>query len=41
MAHFPAGASLQSIMHYAQVISSKKLSKYDYGTAAANQAKYG
>lgn len=31
VAHTPAGASTQSIIHYAQMINSKKFLKYDYG----------
>ena len=40
MAHFPAGASVQSLMHYAQVIQSKKFQKYDWGKKT-NLVKYG
>ncbi|XP_035212094.1 gastric triacylglycerol lipase-like isoform X2 [Stegodyphus dumicola] len=32
VAHTPAGASSQSIIHYAQMINSKTFQKYDYGT---------
>lgn len=31
VAHTPAGASTRSIIHYAQMINSKKFQKYDYG----------
>lgn len=31
VAHSPAGASTQSIVHYAQMVNSKKFVKYDYG----------
>ncbi|KAG8201347.1 hypothetical protein JTE90_016824 [Oedothorax gibbosus] len=31
VAHTPAGASTQSIIHYAQMVNSKKFLKYDFG----------
>lgn len=31
MGHFPAGASVQSLMHYAQTIKYKKYQLYDWG----------
>lgn len=31
VSHTPAGASAKSIIHYAQMVNSKKFQKYDYG----------
>ena len=31
MGHFPAGASVKSIDHYSQLITSKHLQEFDYG----------
>jgi hypothetical protein len=41
MGHFPAGASTQSIYHYAQSINSKKMQLYDWGSDSKNTEKYG
>jgi len=41
MGHFPAGASVQSILHYAQIINTDVMPLYDWGSASANNAKYG
>jgi len=41
MGHYPAGASVQSFLHYAQEINEKDFMLFDYGSAEANQAKYG
>ena len=40
MGHFPAGASMQSIYHYAQIINSNSFPLFDWG-AKINQQKYG
>jgi len=40
MGHFPAGASVQSLIHYAQMINSGKVQLYDWGSAADNQKHY-
>jgi len=36
MGHFPAGASVQSFIHYAQEINEKDMFLYDWGSAAQN-----
>ena len=41
MGHFPAGASVQSLIHYAQMIKEKGFFLYDWGSKDANQKKYG
>ena len=41
MGHFPAGASVQSIVHYAQIINSDAMPLFDWGSAKANQEHYG
>jgi len=41
MGHYPAGASVQSFLHYAQEINEQNFMLFDYGSAEANQAKYG
>ena len=40
MGHFPAGASTQSLMHYAQMLKSKTWKLYDWGKKTNNE-KYG
>jgi hypothetical protein len=40
MAHFPAGASVQSLIHYAQLIKTKEYKLFDWGKKQ-NQEKYG
>lgn len=40
MGHFPAGASTQSLLHYAQIIKNKEFQLYDWGEARNNE-KYG
>lgn len=40
MAHFPAGASVQSFVHFGQLITHKKLELFDWGKET-NQKKYG
>ncbi|KAG8180326.1 hypothetical protein JTE90_016360 [Oedothorax gibbosus] len=37
--HLPAGSSTKSIVHFAQMVNSKKFTKYDYGTTA-NMKQY-
>jgi len=41
MGHFPAGASVQSIVHYAQIINTDKMPLFNWGSAKINQEKYG
>lgn len=41
MAHFPTGASIQSLIHYAQIIKSKEFQLYDWGSKSKNEEKYG
>ncbi|KAK7113542.1 gastric triacylglycerol lipase-like [Littorina saxatilis] len=41
MAHSPGGTSVKNIMHFAQGVNYKKFQMFDYGSAEANQAKYG
>ena len=41
MGHFPAGASTQSLVHYGQMIKSKQWTLFDWGSAEANEQKYG
>ena len=41
MGHFPAGASVQSLVHYAQMIKEKDFYLYDWGSKSNNQARYG
>ena len=40
MSHFPAGASVQSLVHYGQIINSKSFRLYDWGQKK-NVEKYG
>lgn len=40
MGHFPAGASVQSLIHYAQMINSGTYQLYDWGSAAENRKHY-
>lgn len=40
MGHFPAGASVQSLIHYGQMIFTKKFQLYDWGRTT-NLDKYG
>jgi len=40
MGHFPSGVSIQSLLHYAQIIVAKKFMVYDWGSAALNQKHY-
>jgi pimeloyl-ACP methyl ester carboxylesterase len=39
--HFPAGSSVQGIVHYAQAIKNGGVQYYDWGSAAANRKHYG
>ncbi|CAL1287331.1 unnamed protein product [Larinioides sclopetarius] len=39
VSHTPAGTSTKSIIHYAQMVKSKKFQKYDYGPKG-NKLKY-
>jgi pimeloyl-ACP methyl ester carboxylesterase len=40
--HFPAGTSIQNMVYWQQMFNNEGTFKYfDYGSAAANQAKYG
>ena len=39
MTHSPAGSGWRSLVHYAQIINSKKFQRYDFGEAE-NQKKY-
>lgn len=41
MGHFPAGASVQSIVHYGQMISRSDMVLYDWGSKQINHQKYG
>mmetsp|Transcript_15439 Transcript_15439/g.26120 ORF Transcript_15439/g.26120 Transcript_15439/m.26120 type:complete len:133 (+) Transcript_15439:1057-1455(+) len=41
MGHFPAGASVQSFVHFAQIINSKNMQLYDWGSTSLNTEKYG
>ena len=41
MAHFPAGASVQSLMHYGQIIKSKEWKLFEWGSKVKNLEKYG
>ena len=41
MGHFPAGASVQSVVHYGQTIHVDDMILYDWGSKAVNQKKYG
>lgn len=41
MGHFPAGASVQSFIHYAQMINSGKFQLYDWGSTSENHKHYG
>ena len=38
--HYPAGSSLKQFLHFAQLISSGRFQKYDYGTTL-NKQYYG
>jgi hypothetical protein len=40
MGHFPTSASLQSLIHFAQLAGSNSMSKFDWGSASANQQHY-
>lgn len=40
LGHFPSGASLNSLLHYAQILTSDKFSQYDYGKSQ-NKKLYG
>uniref|UniRef100_A0A914YMQ5 Lipase n=1 Tax=Panagrolaimus superbus TaxID=310955 RepID=A0A914YMQ5_9BILA len=40
-AHAPAGTSTQNILHWAQMVLSGKVEKYDYRSAKKNQQHYG
>jgi len=39
--HYPAGSSIQNLLHYQQSVLNPVYQKYDYGTASANQQHYG
>jgi hypothetical protein len=36
MGHFPTSASLQSLIHFAQLAGGNSMTKFDWGSAAAN-----
>nr|XP_025039615.1 lipase member M-like [Pelodiscus sinensis] len=40
VAHSPAGTSMQNILHWRQVLYSKQLQSYDYGSKEKNMEKY-
>ena len=40
MGHFPAGASVQSLLHYAQIIKYKKFQLFDWGSKKLNREHY-
>lgn len=39
--HDPSGTSVMNMAHWKQIYDNKKFQAYDYGSAAANRAKYG
>lgn len=39
--HTPAGGSVQNLIHWAQILRSKEVKKFDYGNKMQNLAKYG
>jgi hypothetical protein len=41
MGHFPSSASIQSLIHYAQLIKRDDMRLYDWGSNAKNMEKYG
>ena len=41
MGHFPSGASIQSMMHYAQLITKDDMELYDWGSQNLNYVHYG
>lgn len=41
LGHLPSGASVRSIVHYAQGVNSGKFRKFDFGTKAKNMQAYG
>jgi hypothetical protein len=41
MGHFPSGSSVQSLIHYAQLITEKDFYLFDWGSKADNQKYYG
>ncbi|GMT10472.1 hypothetical protein PFISCL1PPCAC_1769, partial [Pristionchus fissidentatus] len=41
IAHTPAGTSTQNIQHWAQMVKSGTVSKFDYGSSKKNQQHYG
>ena len=41
MGHYPAGASVQSFIHYAQMIVAGEMPLFDWGSKKANQLHYG
>jgi len=40
IAHTPAGTSVRNMIHWAQLLRSKQLQKYDYGTPEENRKHY-
>lgn len=40
MGHFPAASSVQSLVHFGQLMHSKQVQLYDWGTAAENYKHY-
>jgi len=40
MGHYPAGASVQSIVHYGQMMNAGEMPLFDYGKVGNNK-KYG
>ncbi|GMR62747.1 hypothetical protein PMAYCL1PPCAC_32942 [Pristionchus mayeri] len=41
VSHTPAGTSTQNIQHWAQMVKSGTVSRYDYGSSKSNQKHYG
>jgi hypothetical protein len=41
MGHFPSAASIQSLIHYAQMIKRDDIRLYDWGSNEKNMEKYG
>lgn len=41
LSHTPAGTSIRTVLHYAQVHNAKQFQMYDYGSKTQNQQAYG
>ncbi|XP_068671832.1 gastric triacylglycerol lipase-like [Montipora foliosa] len=41
LTHTPAGTSVKNIIHFAQMVHSKKFQMYDYGSSSKNMEYYG